>query len=134
MILGFKTHFNNGKPTDFIRKIFQTGTKIHSLRVDKKNRWKEGMKIDMATGFRTKKMQRHGVGYDMKCKSTQRVNITVEDNNNVFVYVDGNLVNPEDIAINDGFDSLIEFAMFFIRNLTAKLFTGLTLDIKNINN
>jgi hypothetical protein len=121
MILGFKTHFNNGKPTDFIRKIFQTGTKIHSLRVDKKNRWKEGMKIDMATGVRTKKIQRYGVGYDMKCESTQRINITVEDNNNVFVYVDGRTINPEDVAINDGFDSLIEFAMFFYPEFNGKI-------------
>ena len=52
MILGFKTHFDDGVPTNFVEKIL-SGEKIHTLR--QSNRWKTGMYLHMATGVRTKK-------------------------------------------------------------------------------
>lgn len=45
MILSFKEQF--------IPKILD-GTKIHTIREDKKNRWEAGKKIHFATGVRTK--------------------------------------------------------------------------------
>jgi hypothetical protein len=52
MILGFKTHFPDGTPTDFERKILE-GEKIHTLRLG--HRWKPGTPIQMANGVRTTK-------------------------------------------------------------------------------
>lgn len=46
MILGFKKQF--------VPKI-KFGTKIHTIREDKHNRWKVGNKMHMAIGVRTKK-------------------------------------------------------------------------------
>lgn len=51
MILGFKTHFNDGTPTNFV-SLIQSGQKIHSIREGR--RWKKGMTIHMATGVRSK--------------------------------------------------------------------------------
>lgn len=45
MILGFKPQF---KP------LILDGTKIHTIREDKNDRWKVGTKIQMASGVRTK--------------------------------------------------------------------------------
>jgi len=45
MVLAFKKRF-----VEPIKK----GVKIHTIREDKTNRWKSGMKVHAATGVRTK--------------------------------------------------------------------------------
>ena len=63
MILGFYPHFQT--------KI-ETGTKIHTIREDKTNRWKKGNIIHFATGVRTKSYNCFKIG---KCVSIQEIEI-----------------------------------------------------------
>lgn len=83
MVLGFKTHIK-GKPTYFVEKILASRIpeykekyrpKLHTIRGG--NRWKEGMRIHMATGVRTKYYRQfniEGVGLD-RVVSTQKIEI-----------------------------------------------------------
>ena len=71
MILGFKEQF---------RSLILGGTKIHTIREDKKDRWKAGNVIHFATGVRTKKYNLFSKG---ECKSTQGI-ILVNHGNHVY--------------------------------------------------
>ncbi len=71
MILGFKNQFE---------PLILDGTKIHTIREDKHNRWRRGRDIHFATGIRTKNYNQFFSG---KCKSTQRV-ILVNHGNHVY--------------------------------------------------
>jgi len=51
MIIGYKTKFKNGTPTNFVDRIM-CERKKHTIRLG--FRWKAGIKIQMATGVRTK--------------------------------------------------------------------------------
>lgn len=64
MVLGFKPQFP--------AKILE-GTKKHTIREDGNDRWKPGMKINFATGVRTKKYRQFKEGV---CKSVQKIKIT----------------------------------------------------------
>jgi hypothetical protein len=136
MILGFKTHVN-GKPTYFKEKILApyTGeldrfrTKIHTIR--KGFRWKEGMAIHMATGIRTKNYQQfnRGISQLERCTGTQDIWIYARDRRILVWEKDhpeapDNVTNGswkeldpdtmQELALNDGFNSLQElFAWFF---------------------
>jgi hypothetical protein len=85
MILGFKTQFANGEPTNFEQKILE-GSKIHTLREG--DRWSKGNFIHMATGVRTKEYKQFNTCREdlQKCVDTQPVHITwVEGKIDVFV-------------------------------------------------
>ena len=53
MILGFKPQFKNP---------ILAGTKIHTIREDRHNRWKAGNTIHFATGVRTKNYNQFDIG------------------------------------------------------------------------
>lgn len=61
MILGFKKQFV---------PLIVAGTKIHTIREDKHNRWKAGNKIHFATGTRTKHYNQFSEG---ACVSVQSI-------------------------------------------------------------
>ena len=115
MVLGFKEQF--------IVKIFN-GTKIHTIREDKHNRWKAGNKIHFATGVRTKQYKEFMRG---KCISVQEFKIVPpKDNNSLRTYlIDGKELQPiSDIvklSKNDGFDKASEFVNWFGDNFTGKI-------------
>lgn len=112
MILGFKKKFPWGKPTLFKEKIL-SGTKIHSVREDKKRRWKAGMLIHMAYGVRTK-------FYDCfcnkhRCKSTQEIKIEYLGDH-ADIQIDGEFLSyggMRTLSKNDGFDSAEDFLKWF---------------------
>ncbi|WP_162343204.1 hypothetical protein [Cyclobacterium salsum] len=136
MILGFKTHIH-GKPTYFKEKILAPYTgnqdrfrpKIHTIR--KGFRWKEGMRIHMATGIRTKNYHQFNQGIPQleHCTGTQDIWIYARDQR-ILVWekdrpeasetvTDGSWKEldkaaMQELALNDGFDSLQElFDWFF---------------------
>jgi len=134
MILSFKKQFPWGKPMSFKEKIL-SGQKIHSIREDKKGRWKPGMSIHMAYGVRTK-------FYDCfcdkhKCKSTQSIKINhyptgypmisreVIIDGELFYKLDGfsarGSERMEQLAKNDGFDSVEDFFQWFSRDFKGEI-------------
>ena len=71
MILGFKKQFP---------PMILVGTKIHTIREDKHDRWKAGNKIHFATGIRTKNYNQF---YSGVCKSVQAITL-VNHGNHVY--------------------------------------------------
>lgn len=109
MVLGFKKQF--------VKKI-KDGSKIHTIRVDKHNRWKEGSTIHFATGVRTKKYKQFIGG---QCLGVQKIYI---DNEQTVVSVDGQrltFAGIERLAKNDGFDSVEDFFKWFGDNFSGKI-------------
>ena len=110
MVLGFtKTMMvgNRRVPTNFEEKI-KNGVKLHTIRWDEKNRWKTGNKIHFATGVRTSNYNCFKEGL---CNGTQKIEI--RDRN---VWIDDVILNyyeVENLAINDGFDSIKDFWSWF---------------------
>jgi hypothetical protein len=110
MILGFlKGFYVNGKrkQTDFENKI-KKGIKLHTIRGDEKNRWKEGRKIHYATGTRTAQYNCFKEGV---CTGTQEIEISDRR-----VFVNGtelNMIDFEELVINDGFDCIDDFWWWF---------------------
>ena len=104
MILSFRPEFV--APT-------KAGTKIHSMREDKHRRWRPGLKIQFATGARTKNYKQFMEG---ECKSVQEVDI-YRGSRDVMVLVDNRqLTDPEilQLAKNDGFKDIKGMRDFFI--------------------
>jgi hypothetical protein len=110
MILNFlKGFYVNGKrkPTNFEEKI-KNGIKLHTIRRDEKDRWRKGNKIHFSTGSRTGNYNCFKEG---ECTGTQEIEISGRN-----IWVDGimmTLDEIEDLAINDGFDSLNDFWAWF---------------------
>lgn len=111
MILSFKKQF--------IEPIL-SGSKIHTIREDKNNRWKSGRSIQFADGVRTKLYNEFKTG---TCISTQNIEFKwtkqntglVSENWAVKVFIDGRDVYYDDfptihnLAVNDGFKDVKEF-------------------------
>jgi hypothetical protein len=107
MVLSFKKEFKN--------KILK-GTKIHTIREDKPNRWKRGNKIHFATGVRTKNYNEFKF---LMCISTQRVDLSCNFSigSRVHINVEGKLLNIVDrlkFAQNDGFETYEDFEGWFM--------------------
>jgi hypothetical protein len=110
MILSFKKQF--------IEPIL-SGSKIHTIREDKNNRWKSGRSIQFADGVRTKLYNEFKSG---TCFRTQEIEFKWKKHNaglvseswGVQVFIDGrNVTNETDIVdrliIGDGFKDRKEF-------------------------
>lgn len=156
MILGFSTKIN-GKPTHFVERIHKCFSlrevnmvagldpslhypkdynyvakdkkpaKLHTIREDKTNRWKAGMKIDFFINVRTKDMFRfapvlpvvsvQSFEVEKLCNTGEWYKdfIVLVDN----LYQDVNGINQ--IALNDGFDTVEDFFSYFNENFKGKL-------------
>jgi hypothetical protein len=117
MILGFKTKFPWGEPTNFVEKITKRPgftPKLHSLRKSKKlDRWKAGNYIHFATGVRTKNYTQF---YDGVCYSTQQIRIEFKHAYKPIIHVDDRKLSDSEIetlAKNDGFDNVAVFCEWF---------------------
>lgn len=132
MILPFKTHLKikttslgkkvfKKKPTGFVPKI-KKGIKIHTIREDKSNRWRAGLKIHFATGVRSKNYNCFKKGV---VKSIQKIEIKWNETwFYPFVYIDGRLLHLmeiEKLAINDGFETIDDFCKWFDKDFTGKI-------------
>ena len=159
MILGFSTRLK-GRPTYFVEKIHsgllqndlkvdfenddapqefnvnvlaECEPKIHTIREDKNNRWKTGMKIDFFINCRQKDMFRFAP--TLPVVSTQTIEIIYEydsvnhKNRNVvwiedMVFYDATRRVDKGIlqlAQNDGFDSIEDFFNYFNDNFKGKI-------------
>ena len=114
MILAFKTKFDDGTPTNFVEKIL-SGKKIHTIRGDVNSRWGKGRMINYATGIRTPDYKEFKKG---ECVSIQRIEFiwncinTVTDSWDYKILIDKRQIPQsqiEELAKNDGFDSLGDF-------------------------
>jgi len=103
MILGFKPQFK--------QKILD-GTKIHTIREDRNNRWQTGKKIHFATGVRTKNYHQFKEG---ECKSIQAIWINpkqegIQINDRALTRIEVHW-----LAKYDGFDSIEDLYSFFLK-------------------
>lgn len=113
------------KPYPIDEDIFKSDLcipKLHSIRTDEKNRWKEGNIIDFYINNRTKNALRFAPRIPVV--STQEIFMTRKGNlleitiADVDSYIGGNdkymyYPDKEKLAINDGFSSYSEFAEYF---------------------
>ena len=116
MVLGFKPQF---------KKPILQGSKKHTIREDKNDRWKPGMKIHFATGVRTRLYHQFYEGF---CKSTQKIQILWDNislnGEFVSILIDGRLIDLDEVetlAINDGFEDVSEFLNWFNENFEGKI-------------
>lgn len=123
MVLGFKEQF---KP------LILAGTKIHTIRADSKDRWRQGMRIHMATGVRTKRYECFCDKY--RVESIQSVRMQIDNNYRVVVYVGEEKQQKvltktelERLVGNDGFNNIALFEAWFysaIENCDGGIFKG----------
>lgn len=113
MILSFKKEFE---------PLITSGSKIHTIREDKPNRWKKDRCIHFATGVRTKHYNQFKKGV---CVSVQDIEVLPSKNVDEFtIYIDGNracLTQMVTLAKNDGFKNLHEFSRFFKDGVKGKI-------------
>ena len=118
MILSFKPQF--------ISKILD-GSKIHTIRADKHNRWEAGLKIQFATGARTKHYRCFKEGVctgvqDIKIKWSRKlrhIQIVIDGDKRLY-----NFEEKDQIAINDGFQYWNDLLNFFFPNYRSGTFRG----------
>lgn len=112
MVLGFKPQF--------VQPILN-GTKIHTIREDKHDRWKPGMTIHFATGVRTKKYKQFKEKF---CVSIQSIEIKFKEDF-LSVYINGISMHGmsflKTISKNDGFESEWDFLKFFKDGFKGKI-------------
>lgn len=98
--------------------------KIHTIRKDDKNRWKQGMMIDFFINARQKDMFRFAPRIPLK--DNQRVYMTFIQGRFEVSVDDKYMYYPEieKIAINDGFDSYEDFRDYFISEMVDGFFGG----------
>lgn len=126
MILGFKPQF---------KEKIQSGSKIHTIRIDKNNRWFPGRKIHFATGVRTKNYE---CFKEDKCKSVQSVEMKFFKSGLMLIAIDGKLplhkVEAKSFAEKDGFGTLEDFYDFFVKGKDKKKnFRAITIKAKIIH-
>ena len=145
MTLSFKQKFKNGSKTYFVEKILKgleeklsldikeykesfsnrfnealelsKPPKIHTIREDKKNRWRRGNKIHFVVNNRTK--NRFQFAPILEAQSIQIIEIR-----GGLIYVDNKQLNESEInslAINDGFKSVEDFFKWFQSDFTGKI-------------
>ena len=114
MILGFKPCF--------VAPIL-AGTKIHTIREDKHDRWHNGQIIHFATGIRTQKYEQF---YSGVCISTQKIIIEhdVHAIGDTVVVIDERVLPLEEtemLSKNDGFVIHAEFEAWFNKDFIGKI-------------
>ena len=109
-----------------IMQYVENKSKIHTIREDKPDRWKAGNKIHFLINQRTK--DRFQFAPVIPVISVQKIEIKTELDNNqdkkLTVLVDNKKLNDTQLislALNDGFDSLFKFLMYFKNGFTGKI-------------
>ena len=103
MILAFKK--------EFVPKI-KSGTKIHTIRRDKKREARAGTELELT--------HRERIFCNKTCKGTQRVFMTCESEDCLTISIDGRRIShkeQEDLAINSGFNCYDTFYVWFITKI-----------------
>lgn len=108
MILSFQPQF--------VPKIL-AGTKIHTIRQDRGQRWYPGRIIHMATGTRSKAYKQFN---KEKCISVQSIDIFPFE----CVFIGEKMLSDielRELALNDGFTNTDEFYQWFNQYFTGKI-------------
>lgn len=101
--------------------------KLHTIREDKSNRWREGMDVHFVINNRTK--NRFQFAPVIKCVSVQRIEIEYSTQIPILVIDNRHFFNPflgidegmEELAINDGFPSIDAFFQYFNYDFQGKI-------------
>lgn len=113
-------------PTDYMVR-----GKLHTIRADAKDRWKQGNNIHFVINNRTK--NRFQFAPILPVKSLQRISIRwltdeLTDEKSPWCWIDGECFaagfeanNWEKLAINDGFDNVEDFFNWFSEDFTGKI-------------
>lgn len=113
MIIGFHKQFVS---------LIKKRKKLHTIRADKHNRWKAGMKMHMATGVRTKKYK---CFKEITCKSVQEIRIIYYNKGYMpNIYIDAlKISNTQfyELVIKDGFHNPNEFLNWFNKSFIGKI-------------
>lgn len=107
MILPFKPQF--------VEPILN-GSKIHTIREDKNNRWKKFAPIQMATGVRTKNYNCFNNNHHVTAIQSIKIVCSIDPTIEPEIIIDGNFLfkaEKEQLAINDGFKNLTDMMAFF---------------------
>lgn len=145
MTLGFTTHFPDGTPTLFVEKIVlpyryelraqypQIAPKIHTFRLG--SRWRAGMKMHLVTGNRTPQRRQFGQAIPELeyCKSVQTCIIRTVNvpRQAISVHIDGYEVDPQEFAVNDGFDNIDRLFEWFCHPFKATEHVGQIIHFSN---
>lgn len=118
------------RPTHFVRRIHASlnpagyngrhTPKLHTIRKDEPDRWRAGLKIQFVVNNRRPNRIQFAEG---KCTSVQQIVITYHGLSPV-VEVDGKLIKGaelERLAINDGFETVRDFFLYFSENFNGKI-------------
>jgi hypothetical protein len=108
MILSFKPQF--------VTPILM-GTKIHTIREDGYNRWSAGRKIHFATGLRTKNYEEFHTGV---CVSVEPITLYWSAISGLTARSGKILIDLEQLAYNDGFNTVEDFERWFIPQIHKK--------------
>lgn len=122
-----------GKHWDFLPEESErmTNPKIHTIREDKKERWKPGTKIDFFINCRQKNMFRFAPV--LPVVSVQKVQIVYYHNRETLtldlpqkkgVIIDDEPLmrsEIEQLALNDGFDTIEDFFAYFNEDFIGKI-------------
>lgn len=124
MIAALDPSIHYPKDYNFVAKD-KKAAKLHTIREDAKDRWKAGTKIDFFINCRQKDMFRFAPRIPVV--STQTIEI-IADNfefmNDYQIKIDGKLLSFDEqleLALNDGFDCLLHFFLYFNTDFTGKL-------------
>lgn len=114
MILSFKDQF--------IEKVV-LGEKIHTIREDNRNRWKEGMKIHF---WKSNPRNVKNDPFQFALGKVTRIQeILIANKDGISnVYVDHKLLNQEEfkkLVANDGFDNSLLFWKWFDKDFKGRL-------------
>ena len=109
-------------------KIKELAPKVHTIRTDKKNRWKKGNKIHTIYSNMTKEsVQFAPIFY---CISTQKIRIVYEKSEFPTIHIENkelNFFKTADfeiicnLAINDGFNNVKSFLEWFDTDFKGKI-------------
>ena len=98
--------------------------KIHTIREDKKNKWKKGIKIHPVYFNRTNRRLQFA---ELDCISVQKFEIKynmLRNKSKPFIFVNDFMMFDNqiaEIAKNDGFDNLQQFFNYFNTDFTGKI-------------
>ena len=93
----------------FVDRII-SGVKIHTIREDKTDRWKEGTKIHFWKGNpRNVKLKPYPFGESI-CTKVVDIRIDLWRDS---VYADDHFLNLKELAVNDGFNNWVEMKSWF---------------------
>ena len=132
MTLSFSQKFPDKSPTLFVEKIL-SGSKIHTIRKDEKDRWKVGTNIHFVINNRTK--NRFQFAPILPVKSIQKFRVSWDDGI-VHIYIDDILFytniglhsrfiefhkQMQKFAENDGFSDIKSFLSWFNDDFDGKI-------------